>query len=151
MNLYPFVIETTRRYLLVAGIVIVAIAGGFNSWRLYQAEREILDLRAENDALWSKTVELQRDLSTAAIVASQGRCPCDSEGAGELEPGKMGARILPNVRNLSEEALAATIEARDELKRIRKLIDDIEAGRVGIHVEGSIMKGKHDITLRRTP
>lgn len=70
---------------------------------------------------------------------------------GELEEGAMGARILPTIRHSAEEANGAIIEIRDLGKRISKTFDDVEAGRTGLQVKFSLMKGEAHIVLEKVP
>ena len=70
------------------------------------------------------------------------------EPMGASEDGPHG-RIIPTIRNTTKEAEQAVIEARDIMRRVDGIIADVEAGRIGAHVEASIWKGTGTITLQR--
>jgi hypothetical protein len=66
----------------------------------------------------------------------------EPEGGYGAEPKE--GRILPDAHSAIEEV-------RDLLRKFDTLLDDVQAGRAGAHVTGSIWGGTADITLRRNP
>ena len=62
----------------------------------------------------------------------------------------MGAEGEPMGRERIIPATKDTIqEVRDFLAKLDGLVDDVESGRIGAHVEGSLWKGEANISLRR--
>lgn len=129
---------------LALGIALTGMVYGPVNDRLIR--NELAAVKVENDALWDKCVSLQQSQVALAAHQSLTQCRCEQPGEAdpELEPGKMGGRILPDTR----EALARALEI---LEKVNRIVDDIDAGRIGAHVEHNLWKGEGNVTLRRTP
>jgi len=91
--------------------------------------RQIIDQQA--------TIDKQERIIAAWVEANP---PTD----GELEPGAMGARIIPETK----ETIARVQEL---LEKFDRLLEDVKAGRVGVEIDGSLWKGHAEGKLKRNP
>lgn len=131
------VAERVIAVVLLAGLLIVAVLA-WNMWRERDAYRDALAISSRVVDERNATIDELR-----TIIRAHEATPYVLPD-GELEDGKMGARIIPQVRDLTREANEAVIE-------VREFVRDVKEGRLGAHVEGSLWKGTADVTLRKQP
>lgn len=131
------------RYIIsiaIATVLLPLAVFAWSQWRQVSDLRDALAVSRRTIAEQGKTIDQQERIIEAWVNEHP---PTD-----DVEP-KMGARILPTVRSLADEAHQATIESRAILRKVDKLITDIEAGAVGVEIDGSIMRGHAEAKLKR--
>lgn len=108
-----------------------------------------LQLRQMRQESFAQEARVANRLSELRLSIQDQACRCVPEG--DVGEDKMGAggRIIPTVRSLADEAHQATIESRQILRKVDRLITDIESGAVGVELDGSIMRGHAEAKLKR--
>lgn len=135
---------TTNRFITTVFAVafIVAFAGDLYWWCEASNYRDALEISRRTVAERNNEID---ELNRVIEAWVKEHPPGD-----DVEP-KMGAngRILPQVRDLTREANEAVIESRQILRKVDRLITDVESGAVGLKITGSVLRGEARVEAER--
>lgn len=124
-----------------------SVAGVLLGGLLIAAVLALAICRQRDEALDALTTANQTIADQQATIDQQARIiqawvdehpPTDGELMGA------GGRIIPQTKD-------AIARVQELLEKFDRLLEDVKAGRVGVEIDGSIMRGHAEAKLRRNP